>query len=513
MNYSRDLSIIITSKDFRRMQDKTQLFYARKGDHYRTRLTHTQEVCDIALQIAANIHAKNPNLSINNNLIMSIAYGHDLGHTPFGHIGERVLSSIMDGTDDLGGLIKKGTLSQHCFKHNANSLRVLTRPEYLSSDKKPLISWQVLDGVLKHTKVYKDASEYMHLPAINQDDPYKIKRIMAKGKLSGGDKEFKKLRDTYGLNYYHYNYALTVEGQIVAKADEIAQRISDFDDAVRAGYWSPAPNVFRKISSLPFYSKNVSAINSLYVKSARNSAKSLCDNLRKYLINEVEFVSKRCVKFAKTDVYLDKCIDYSINGNGKLLDNLFEEINKKYIIQCQEIRKCDSSSRHIIRQLFKAYYKDIDQLDDNCINQIIYDFCAKLESEFNVRQSSKKLRLIYKLPKGKTQVHFRRNISLENKRNFIKCIKHLVNGQDIINKLSVNTAWHISLDELSRKNGSGLQRGTKWPAQANLRKTILVELHSIIIRDIAFYIAGMTDSYAREEYQRLYGIKMPIHSY
>ena len=513
MNYAKDLSMIITSKEYRRMQDKTQLFYARKGDHYRTRLTHTQEVCDIALQIAANLRKQNPRLQLDNELIMAIAYGHDVGHTPFGHVGERVLSSIIDGTDDLGSLIKPSTLSGHCFKHNANSLRILTRQEFLTHQRKPLISWQVLDGVLKHTAVYKTSADYNHLPQENQDDPYQIKKIMSKGKLSGGSKSFRALKTKHKFNYYHHNFALTIEGQIVAKADEIAQRISDFDDAVRAGYWTPAPNAFRKISRLNFFVKNAGAIRSLYFKPAKNSAKSLCDNLRDCLIAEVKFTAKKRARFSGQNVYLDNCIEYLAGGDGETIDKLFEDINKKYIIQCQEIRKCDSSSKHIIRQLFKAFYKDINQIDDNCINQIIYDFRAKLQSVFNQRRSSKRDKLIYVMPIGKKQIQFRSNLSLENKRIFIKCIKQLANGNNPVNTISSKTAWRLALDELSRTSKGGLPSNVKWTKQAEIRRKLTVELHTIIVRNIAFYIAGMTDSFAREEYQRLYGIKMPIHSY
>ena len=120
--YQRDRDRILHSKAFRRMKDKTQVFLAAQGDHYRTRLTHTLEVSQIARTIARA-------LNLNEDLTEAIALGHDLGHTPFGHAGERVLQSCFDSN----------------FTHYRQSIRVVEVLEPLN------LTEAVRDGILNHT--------------------------------------------------------------------------------------------------------------------------------------------------------------------------------------------------------------------------------------------------------------------------------------------------------------------------------------------------------------------------
>lgn len=125
-DFQRDRDRIIYSKAFRRLKHKTQVFISPEGDHYRTRLTHTLEVSQIARTIARG-------LRLNEDLTEAIALGHDLGHTPFGHAGERVLDRM----------VSKG------FKHNEQSVRVVS---FLEKDRKGLnLTWEVLDGIQCHT--------------------------------------------------------------------------------------------------------------------------------------------------------------------------------------------------------------------------------------------------------------------------------------------------------------------------------------------------------------------------
>lgn len=123
--FQRDRDRIIHSKAFRRLKHKTQVFIAPEGDHYRTRLTHTLEVCQIARTIARV-------LKLNEDLTEAIALGHDLGHTPFGHSGEDVLDKIHPGG----------------FKHNEQSLRVV---DILEREDGLNLTSQVRDGMLHHT--------------------------------------------------------------------------------------------------------------------------------------------------------------------------------------------------------------------------------------------------------------------------------------------------------------------------------------------------------------------------
>jgi dGTPase len=168
--FQRDRDRIIHCKAFRRLKDKTQVFFAPMGDHYRTRLTHTLEVSQIARTIAKV-------LRLHEELTEAIALGHDLGHTPFGHAGERVLDKLMPGG----------------FNHYEQSLRIV---DSLENDGRGLnLSWEVRDGIAKHSKGKSGAP--VGMPAA--------------------------LR------------ASTVEGQIMRVADLIAYVNHDIDDAVRAG--------------------------------------------------------------------------------------------------------------------------------------------------------------------------------------------------------------------------------------------------------------------------------------
>ena len=124
-DFQRDRDRIIHSKSFRRLKHKTQVFIAPEGDHYRTRLTHTLEVSQIARTAARA-------LCLNEDLTEAIALGHDLGHTPFGHAGEAALNDLLPGG----------------FRHNEQSLRVV---ECLEGEGGLNLTWEVRDGILKHT--------------------------------------------------------------------------------------------------------------------------------------------------------------------------------------------------------------------------------------------------------------------------------------------------------------------------------------------------------------------------
>lgn len=127
-DYQRDRDRIIHSKSFRRLMHKTQVFLAPEGDHFRTRLTHTIEVSQIARTIARS-------LGLNEDLTEAIAMGHDLGHTPFGHNGEKVLNEIHRGG----------------FRHNVQSLRVVDVLESNGERRGMNLTQEVRDGILNHT--------------------------------------------------------------------------------------------------------------------------------------------------------------------------------------------------------------------------------------------------------------------------------------------------------------------------------------------------------------------------
>ncbi|MFA9423638.1 MAG: deoxyguanosinetriphosphate triphosphohydrolase [Sedimentibacter sp.] len=134
-DYQRDRDRILHSKSFRRLKHKTQVFLSPEGDHYRTRLTHTLEVSQISRTIARS-------LNLNEDLTEAIALGHDLGHTPFGHTGERILNELCDSG----------------FKHNVQSLRVVDLLEIRNGKQGLNLTFEVRDGILNHPLGYSAAT-------------------------------------------------------------------------------------------------------------------------------------------------------------------------------------------------------------------------------------------------------------------------------------------------------------------------------------------------------------------
>jgi dGTPase len=133
--FQRDRDRVLHSKAFRRLAHKTQVFLAPEGDHYRVRLTHTLEVTQVARTIARA-------LQLNEDLAEAICLGHDLGHTPYGHLGEEVLSEFLERP----------------FKHNEQSLRIVDRLETRGSRRGLNLTWEVRDGILNHTWSMPDPS-------------------------------------------------------------------------------------------------------------------------------------------------------------------------------------------------------------------------------------------------------------------------------------------------------------------------------------------------------------------
>ena len=230
--FARDRDRIIYCTAFRRLEHKAQVYSHEKGDHYRTRLTHTLEVTQIARGIAKN-------LGLNEDLTEAIALGHDIGHTPFGHAGEEVLDKIMRGEDDLGGKLKY-KLNYGGFKHNFHSLKILDILERKYEDGKGLnLTWQVLEGILKHTKIKKPGKTWDLNRFIKNKDFFKPlvpNDTFFKYPTHKIDFEDYAILESPLLNVksvLNFENSLTLEGQVVAIADEIAQRQHDLDDGLR----------------------------------------------------------------------------------------------------------------------------------------------------------------------------------------------------------------------------------------------------------------------------------------
>ena len=200
--FQRDRDRIIHSSAFRRLKHKTQVFVEHEGDYYRTRLTHTIEVAQVARTIAGH-------LGLNTDLAEAVALAHDLGHPPFGHTGEDALAELMA---PYGG-----------FDHNAQAIRIVTKLERHYADFDGLnLTWETLEGIAKHNG-----------PVIG---PH------ASGSHSVGDPALLP----YALAEFNAAYDLelhtqaSAEAQVAAVADDVAYNHHDLHDGLRAGLFSEA---------------------------------------------------------------------------------------------------------------------------------------------------------------------------------------------------------------------------------------------------------------------------------
>lgn len=205
--FQRDRDRVLHSSAFRRLTYKTQVFLFHEGDHYRSRLTHSLEVAQIARTIARQ-------LRLEEDLAEAIALAHDLGHSPFGHAGERALDAAMAGA---GG-----------FDHNAQSLRVVTQLErkYRGFDGLNL-SWETLEGLAKHNGPVADPANAVA-------------------------KVLRKVEARHALDLTRFASA---EAQVASLADDIAYLSHDVDDGLRAGLLT-----FEMLSEAPFAREIASAV-------------------------------------------------------------------------------------------------------------------------------------------------------------------------------------------------------------------------------------------------------------
>ena len=335
--FQRDRDRIMHSRAFRRMMHKTQIFNANMGDHYRNRLTHTLEVSQIARSIGKA-------LELNDELIEAIALGHDLGHTPFGHIGEQILHEIL-----MNGEVSKYLKISQGFKHNYQSLRVVDELESRCSLYSGLnLTLAVREGVLKHTSTFDKKS---------------------RGLIVFPEADFTYI-DLQAPSF-------TFEGQVVALADEIAQCTHDLEDGVRSGIIT-----FDTIRKDPFVAQiiNESGI------SLNENTKTPTYDTRSLIIKTMVgyFIKDACTESYKMmDNYLRNhspkysCQRDCVNSKCIMLSSevetarkrIYDEMIVNRVICSEKISISDAKSEYIIKQLFKAFFSHPRQLPDYVLDK------------------------------------------------------------------------------------------------------------------------------------------------
>lgn len=227
-SFQRDRDRIIHSTAFRRLKHKTQVFVSHEGDHFRTRLTHTIEVAQIARALARA-------LGLDEDLAEALALAHDLGHTPFGHTGEDALDECMAG---FGG-----------FDHNAQTLRIVTWLErrYAGFDGLNL-TWETLEGLVKHNGPLLTANG-------------KPTERYAKSGIPVAILEYQEKQDLWLDSH------ASAEAQVAALADDIAYNAHDIDDGLRAGLFD-----LPELRTVPFLSGLLDEIDRLHPGLERSRA-------------------------------------------------------------------------------------------------------------------------------------------------------------------------------------------------------------------------------------------------
>jgi dGTPase len=503
--FSNDRDRILFSRPFRRLQHKAQVFSNETGEHYRTRLTHTLEVSQIARSLARYLDA-------NEDLVEAIALGHDIGHTPFGHQGERVLDEVMSGEDKLG--LIKYPLNFGGFKHNFNGLRVLDVVQSKFEDYEGLnLSWQVLEGILKHTKIkrHKDCEEH--------ENCWDIKRFVSNQSL------IERL-------YMKYEFSVTLEGQIVAIADEIAQRQHDIDDGLRnkelgfqlSKLYEEIDNIIDSIILKTSQHADVNKehlddlielltrlkYNLLESKENTNLLKTdyLVRNIIEYFILDVYansrvniFNNQKLIQDGERNILQANVVDFS--PLGKQLNKELEKVVKYRILNSYEVNKFDGKSRFIIRQLFKAFYTNPLQMPSYALDRLAKELkqnCKIKTVVLTMENESISLDSIdfNKLSRSEVKILIS-SLKLENLNGYLEAppkLKSILRTPE--NEHGINEEFYRVLKPINSLESDKID--------TDIEKLLkcLVENHYAYLSTICDYIAGMSDNYAKNEYKKLY---------
>ena len=366
-DYAIDRDRILYSKAFRRLSDKTQVFFSDEIKDLRTRLTHTLEVNQIAKTIVSS-------LGCNSDLTEAIALGHDVGHTPFGHVGERTLNLIMNNCEHLGIQVSDNNFG---FKHNLQSVRVLCD---LEGDLN--LSKYTLWGIVNHSKLAYPQCK------LKQNICYTLHRPTFCQKPNANKANVScKFYDTY-LNKIGNEY-WSIEGLVVALADEIAQRHHDIEDSIRFNILG-RKDLVEKLSIFkpvfrPLDRENYNKLKKL-IDAPEDIFLSQFSRLivKAYVVNLTEETKKR-INDKGNQMGLTSHQDF-INQKSAIpiadakalvgftsafetVDDDFHSFLKSSILNSYGAQSMDGKGAYIVRRLFEAYLSNPTQLPDDEIRR------------------------------------------------------------------------------------------------------------------------------------------------
>ncbi len=340
-DFQRDRDRIIHSTAFRRLKHKTQVFVNTTGDHFRTRITHSLEVSQIARTLSKFFR-------LNEDLSESLSLAHDLGHTPFGHAGEEVLNNCMK---NFGG-----------FDHNIQTLRIITILENRYYNFKGLnLSIETLDGLIKH---------------------------------NGPLNNVKKLDQILGRNFFKkkINFSLysSLEAQIASISDDIAYNSHDLEDGLKS-------NLF-ELKNL----KDIPILNSIISKHSKKLKKHSIDLVIRQIIREVinEMVrdviitTKKNIKKNKiknlNDVYKSKIPLVSFSQNMMIFDKKIKNFLQKKMYFHKDVNSKTKFGKKVIYKLFTEIkknpkkYINVKKYSNSNIMRIICDYIAGMTDRYAI---------------------------------------------------------------------------------------------------------------------------------
>ncbi len=352
--FQRDRDRIIHSTAFRRLKHKTQVFIAHEGDHYRTRLTHSIEVAQIARALARALRG-------DEDLAEAVALVHDFGHTPFGHTGEDALNEKMSA---WGG-----------FDHNAQSLRIVTRLERRYAEFDGLnLTWETLEGLVKHNGPLTDSA--------------------GKG-LTGPVPQ--AIRDFNALFDLELDRRAGIEAQCAAIADDIAYNTHDIDDGLRSGLLT-----LDMLNDLALPGAILAEVRTRY--PALDPVRTGHELMRRQITRMVEDV---IVTARATLEELAPRNPEDVHGAGRTIVSFSEGMAAREkelkaflyrnVYRHPEVMKIRAGADRIVRDLFDAYLADprempegwregLDRADERIRARHVADFLAGMTDTYAVKE-------------------------------------------------------------------------------------------------------------------------------
>ena len=344
--YQRDRDRIIHSTAFRRLKHKTQVFVNTTGDHYRTRITHSLEVAQIARTLAKYF-------KLNEDLCETLSLAHDLGHTPFGHAGEEALNDCMNKS---GG-----------FDHNIQTVRIVTLLENRYYNFKGLnLSLETLDGLIKHNGPVNDINKFNNIL---------------------GKNFFKKK-----INFQNNS---SLEAQIASISDDIAYNSHDLEDGLRANLFKP-----KDLKNLPI-------LNLILVKHEKKFKKFSQDLILRQIIREIinEMVKDIIINTKKNikknniqsinDVYKSKNTIVCFSSKMSLFDVSIKKFLRKNMYFHKTVIHKTNFGKRVIKTLFSKMRKNPAKYLDSKVNKnqnldrTICDFIAGMTDRFAINLYNK----------------------------------------------------------------------------------------------------------------------------